>query len=303
MMKKIVLIGLSSMIVLPSIAAAQTMSPARHAGYPVRYQAQYNPAYQQQYPQIVPVAGQSMGANGQIVSPAPQQVQAQGQARAPQPAVMAKPYKKPKHLYVSAHVGASWMDISEITNTSDITDPATPTQTELEDQTYSFSLALGYDLRKHKIPLRTELSFTYRPELDYNQNETFVSAGTPTTHNSTVGVRSLMANVYYDLQLTPKIKPFVGGGLGLSLQSIEGRLAAHNGSFTLDYEGGNTSFSWNLMAGLAYQLTPNISLEGMYKYSDMGEIVWNSEDTVTAFELTSEKATDHQLLVGAKYHF
>lgn len=307
-MKKIVLIGLGSMIVLPSIATAQTMSPARHAGYPTRYQAQYNPAYQQQYPQLVPVAGQPMMVNGQVV---PQQVQAQGQAqgqaRTPQRAVSPKPYKKPKYIYASAHVGASWMNISEIENTTDTGGAAgtlaAPTQSELEEQTYAFSLALGYDLRKYKIPVRTELSFTYRPELDYNQNEMFQNARTPASHSSTIGVKSLMANIYYDISLTEKIKPFVGGGIGFSIQNSEGRIAANDGSFDVNYEGSNTGFSWNLMAGLSYQLTPSVSLEGMYKYSDLGSIVWKSDNPFNPIEMTSENATDHQLLIGAKYHF
>ena len=298
MMKKIVLIGLSSMIVLPSIAAAQTMSPARHAGYPVRYQAQYNPAYQQQYPQIVPVAGQPMGGNGQIISPAPQQVQAQGQARAPQPAVMAKPYKKPKAFYVSTHIGASWMDVAEITNSGNNNLPET--NDKIDEQTFAWSVAAGYDLRRHKIPLRAEISFTYRPELDYTQNTTVMGGATQYSHTATFQSYSVMNNIYYDYQLNDKIKPFVGGGIGFAFNKTKGAIRTNPNVLSGDYDQNEAKFSWNLMAGVAYQFSPRLSIEGMYKYSDMGEINWGDDSVIG---LTSDSATDHQLLVGAKYHF
>lgn len=298
MMKKIVLIGLGSMIVLPSVAAAQTMSPARHAGYPVRYQAQYNPAYQQQYPQIVPVAGQPMGANGQIVSPAPQQVQAQGQARAPQPAVMAKPYKKPKAFYVSTHIGASWMNVAEITNSGNNNLPETGDK--IEDQNFAWSVAAGYNLRRHKIPLRAEISLTYRPDLEYTQNTTVMGGATQYTHSTTLKSYNLMTNIYYDYQLSDKIKPFVGGGVGFAINKTKGDIRTNPNVLEGHYDEGKSVFSWNLMAGVAYQFSPRLSIEGMYKYTDMGEINWGSESVIG---LTSDSATDHQLLIGAKYHF
>ena len=82
---------------------------------------------------------------------------------------------------------------------------------------------------------------------------------------------AVMANAYYDLGTWAGVTPFVGAGLG----------AAYTGPLRLPLFGGvrwlgiaagrgQWGFAWALMAGLAYQVTPSLTLEASYRYLGLG---------------------------------
>lgn len=275
------------MLTSTHIVYGQSLQGPRHVGYPQHYQVQYIQTPSGSYPKIVTVADTQAS-----------------QKRRPLRRALQKPVTlyEQKPYYVSTHIGASWMNISDISNTSEGTSLASVSQESIEEQSFAWSGAFGYNLQKYKIPLRTEVSFTYRPELDYIQAMTFRNAANPSSHQSSVRSYSLMTNIFYDYELTPRIKPFIGAGIGLAFNKTEGRLETFDGSVEIDYRTSETNFSWNLMAGLAYQLSEDFSLEGMYRYADLGTMRW-IDAAAAGLELTSENMTDHQILVGVKYHF
>ncbi len=88
-----------------------------------------------------------------------------------------------------------------------------------------------------------------------------------------------LANAYADLGTWWCITPFVGAGVGTARVSIgnftdTGDIS--NGAspppHSLDYAGTNSkwNFAWALHAGLAYKVTPGLTVELAYSYVNMG---------------------------------
>lgn len=74
---------------------------------------------------------------------------------------------------------------------------------------------------------------------------------------------SLMANTYVDLGTVAGFTPYVGAGLGttrVSWDKVSGETASYPGS-------SDWRFTYALMAGVAYQVAPNIKLDLGYRYS------------------------------------
>jgi opacity protein-like surface antigen len=99
-----------------------------------------------------------------------------------------------------------------------------------------------------------------------------------------------LANVYADLGTWWCVTPFVGAGVGAARVSITnftdsgitnkqvggGGVPAFVGgppvsSFATAASGSEWNFAWALHAGLAYKITPNVTLELAYSYVDLGD--------------------------------
>lgn len=76
----------------------------------------------------------------------------------------------------------------------------------------------------------------------------------------------VLANGYIDTLSFNGITPYVGAGVGYAYNTLYG------GTLTSSYfqDGSKSSFAWALMAGLGYQVTPNLKLEIGYRYLNLG---------------------------------
>jgi opacity protein-like surface antigen len=90
----------------------------------------------------------------------------------------------------------------------------------------------------------------------------------------------VMANAYFDLGTWWGLTPFVGGGVGLANLRLSGftdsGYASVDGALSpvatsLIGSGSKTNFAWALMAGLGYDVSPNLKLELAYRYLNMGD--------------------------------
>jgi opacity protein-like surface antigen len=90
-----------------------------------------------------------------------------------------------------------------------------------------------------------------------------------------------LLNGYADLGTYWGFTPFVGAGFGFAdnrasgfadrglADTLKGPLGVSAGSFS---SGSRTSFAWALMAGLDYDLAPNLKLELGYRYLNYGSL-------------------------------
>jgi opacity protein-like surface antigen len=90
-----------------------------------------------------------------------------------------------------------------------------------------------------------------------------------------------LVNAYADLGTWYGVTPFVGGGVGVAenwlygmtdqgqVSIAGGGTGASGGYFS---NAAKTNFAWALMAGLDFDITPNLKLELGYRYLDMGKI-------------------------------
>jgi opacity protein-like surface antigen len=131
-------------------------------------------------------------------------------------------------------------------------------------------VAIGYDLSDVVTKgLRVELEGAYRHN-HANGSYTFAgttisSGGTSTTaHTANAVTWSVMANVWYDFDLTDRLKPYVGGGVGWARNKLVPK-------FTAFPSASNDDFAWQLGAGINYKLSPAASIGLGYRYMDSGE--------------------------------
>jgi len=156
--------------------------------------------------------------------------------------------------------------------TSDNEDPNDPTNNfELNTQAgVNAAFAVGAKFGS----LRAEVEAVYR----YNPNDKFVDASGPVGADGSLSMLNIFLNGYYEMDLFGVVTPYVGVGVGygtvsLNLKELDG---------TLVVDDNDTVYSYQLIAGAAFNLTENWSLTGEYRYFD----------TITDAELTLAGGVD-----------
>lgn len=188
----------------------------------------------------------------------------------------------------------------------------------------ALGLGIGYDLGDN-----------WRIELDgtsvYND---LGSVGGQPSSKANIFANSLMLNVLYDFSDFGRWEPYVGAGLGLTKGEVTmvandflndtGTVLVANPACVTPAVAANTAracgindyetnFAWNLIAGLGYNITDNLTWDTTYRYIDMGDFTLDgtfTQQTSTAGTPTSaglsstiEDASAHVLMTGFRYRF
>jgi opacity protein-like surface antigen len=90
-------------------------------------------------------------------------------------------------------------------------------------------------------------------------------------HTVDVTATTAMVNAYFDLGAMGPFTPYVGAGVGVALVSTSGSSYNVNDDTTEAY-GGATQFNlaWALMAGAAYQISPDMLIDLAFRLSSIG---------------------------------
>ncbi|NIX77896.1 porin family protein [Microvirga sp. c23x22] len=116
---------------------------------------------------------------------------------------------------------------------------------------------------------------------------------------------TFLANGYVDLAFWESITPYLGAGIGVSSNRFDSgnRLAVISDAAQLVPLRSRTqnAFAWTLMAGIAFDITSNLTLDLGYRYTHLG-------NTRTGFEgadipLRANAVAAHELRIGARYRF
>ena len=99
---------------------------------------------------------------------------------------------------------------------------------------------------------------------------------------------SFMANAYFDYLTCTPWTPYVGAGIGLAHLKAD---------FGEDGKSVN-NLAWQVMGGIAYDVTANWTLDAGYRYADLGRIRKND-----GYSVTKVTARDHEIMFGARYNF
>lgn len=175
------------------------------------------------------------------------------------------------------------------------------------EEAYTFSTGLGYAFEDN---FRLEAAIGYR-EGDLDVPAATVG-GLPSLNftadpRGDVEVIDIMLNGLYDLPGTGKLSPFVGLGLGL----IDIEVNAAN-LFSLGGPGGyvnvlsdsDTGFAYQGLAGLAYKLSDQVTLDLTYKY--LGTTGLDLEGTNGLLGIATPydaDYSDHTASVGLRWAF
>lgn len=110
----------------------------------------------------------------------------------------------------------------------------------------------------------------------------------PVSVSGDVGILSAMANGYVDLPVNLPVQPYVGIGIGV------GVLFADFRANSVNVDDEDAEFAYNVMAGVAYELTESVVLDAGYRYF---------ATTDADIQGVDAEIDIHELLFGVRYEF
>jgi opacity protein-like surface antigen len=188
-----------------------------------------------------------------------------------------------------------------------------------------FGLGIGYQWNSW---LRFDVTGEYRGKSNFkgSDNVRFSDGGGPSgtgtgtallvdNYTASKSEWVFMANAYVDLGTWWCVTPFVGAGVGMAYNKISGFRDDGIGYFSdgtplLSVAFGDSAskwnFAWAVHAGLAYKVTPGLTIELAYRYLSIGDAM--SGDLV-AFDGTNnfnnpmhfQGITSHDVKLGVRW--
>ena len=182
----------------------------------------------------------------------------------------------------------------------------------------AYSLGGGYDFGDH-----------WRVELDYDSLETsFGSISQTPGSQGSLDTDTAMINAIYDFGDFKNFEPYIGAGVGLVRG--KGRFSAHDfpgvenelvrnptcvGARIADQASScaisdsDTGLGWQLLAGLGYKISDNLTWDTHYTYLNgpdldlNGHIANSNTGTFSNFDADLEDVGAHTLMTGLRYKF
>ncbi len=172
-----------------------------------------------------------------------------------------------------------------------------------------FSLGVGF---RHSDHLRFDVTGEFRGNGTFHGLDVYHYDGGSGTDEYTAVLSSwaFMANAYWDIGTWHGVTPFVGGGVGTSLNTLKGFTDVNTTTNGVAYgaDFSQWSLAWQLTAGMAFQVSPNVTFEAAYRYINLGNA--QSGDLV-AYDGTNSvdnpmefhNLTSQDFKVGLRYAF
>jgi opacity protein-like surface antigen len=188
------------------------------------------------------------------------------------------------------------------------------------DSSTSYDLGVGYRFNNW---FRVDVTGEYRGKANFHGsqfstlNSSFVGFAETDNYSGSKSEWVAMANAYVDLGTWWCVTPFIGGGVGMSRNTISGfrddgvNLFTGLGtspSSTFAADGSKWNFAWALYAGLAYTVTPGLTIELAYRYINLGDGITgptNSFDGVTVVNQTGflmKDITSQDVKLGVRWN-
>ena len=113
----------------------------------------------------------------------------------------------------------------------------------------------------------------FRVAADYTHYKTFKSdSETPTTiDKAKVKFQSVGVSAIYDFDINSPVKPYVGARLGINhVSSDESETSKVSNSYS-EESYRKTQAGIGVLAGVSYEVTPNVALDAGYRYNYWGK--------------------------------
>jgi opacity protein-like surface antigen len=173
-----------------------------------------------------------------------------------------------------------------------------------------FGLGVGYQFNNW---FRGDITGQYRGKSNFTGVDTFVNPGPAAgidTYNASKSEWLFLANAYVDMGTWWGITPFIGAGVGTAQVTLSnftdvGVFDGNPASFASAPSHSKWNFAWAAHAGLAYKVSPSLTMELAYSYIDMGSgttgIVSTYTGTTTNNVMRFNHITSQDLTLGLRW--
>jgi opacity protein-like surface antigen len=217
--------------------------------------------------------------------------------------------------YLRGDIGMTNQTVGSLTN---VVAPGTSVGTKFLsfDSSPLFSFGGGYQFNNW---LRVDATGEYRGAAHFHGQQVGVFGITslPDDYTASKSEWLFLANAYVDLGTWWCVTPFLGAGVGTTRNTISNFTdigASSAGAFpailstTYADTASHWDLAWALYAGLAYKVTPGLSLEVTYRYLNLGTAhtgLTNSFDGVTVVNQTPFQfgtITSQDIMLGFRWN-
>jgi opacity protein-like surface antigen len=172
--------------------------------------------------------------------------------------------------------------------------------------TVAMNFAVGKAVSKS---LGIDVGLSYHPDFGIDEEFDAVSV------KSEIQSMNLMANMFYGLKPGAKVQPYLGAGAGLARTKVfdvinvakigpAAGLAVVDCKWAADYqpcEGDvSSSFAWQGMVGLGFQLKSDLMLDVSYRYRDLGDVTMKATKNG---QVPQGQLRAHEPMIALKYLF
>jgi opacity protein-like surface antigen len=195
-------------------------------------------------------------------------------------------------LYIGAFGGVNFVD--EATGSADVPGGGGVSYTvDVEnDIGWAAGGAIGYGF---DFGLRAEAEVAYR----WNDLDRASLGPVAVDLEGDTTALSIMGNLWFDIPLTGRVRPFLGGGIGMaqvSLNDVE--VAVAPGTTFVD--DSDWVFAYQLGGGVAFQVAPGVDLTAEYRYFGTDDPEYELEAVAADAEY---EYSSHSVLFGLRYSF
>ena len=161
------------------------------------------------------------------------------------------------------------------------------------DNGYAIGGVAGYRFSKFRV----------EGELFYRNND-FGSVGLTApiplsaSADGQVSITSFLVNAYYDIELSEKIAPYIGLGVGYSWLSVD--LKENLFDFHLIDNETDSCPAGQFLIGTGISIAPQMMIDVGYRYFITGPIAING---LSSADFTVSNYGSHNFMVGARYNF
>ena len=183
------------------------------------------------------------------------------------------------------------------------------------DSSMLFDVGVGYQFNNW---FRADLTGQWRGRANFHGSQftdAFAGSALVDNYSGSKSEAVFLANGYVDLGTWWYVTPFIGAGIGTSYNRISGFRDDGTGStfgvarppsVVYAADNGKWNFAWALHTGLAYRVTPGVTVELGYSYMNLGDATTgvnsNFAGTATAqFPWTMKDITSHDLTLGVRW--
>jgi opacity protein-like surface antigen len=232
---------------------------------------------------------------------------------APPPAYAPMPVEDFGGWYLRGDIGFSNQQVKHLSNALEA-----PLLSQSQQASFNsagiFGLGAGYQFNNW---FRADVTGEYRSSATLNGYEvnTFSNGGVlDNGFNKYTANKSewlVLANAYVDLGTWWCVTPFIGAGVGgarvtMANYTDVGQTALGGSSSAFANNASKWNFAWAAHAGLAYKVSPSLTLELAYRYVDLGDgitgdvIAYDGTNNVNN-PTTFKHLTSHDLKFGVRW--